>query len=74
MITDRDLIEARRAGADERDYLRAQNDFLDRHLLNWFPKMTAKLKRGKPLPFYAGLAETAFAFFKAEKEYLAAII
>jgi len=63
--------EALQANLSCGDYVRAQRDFLDRLVLSWFPRMTAKLASQSPPPFYAALCCFALAFFESEKTYLA---
>jgi len=65
--------ETRKTEIDPSDYVRAQRDFLDRHVLGWFPLVAHKLTGEQPPPFYASLVEFALAFFHADREYLGRI-
>jgi len=65
--------ELRAQGTDPSDYVRAQRDFLDRHVLGWFPLVAHKITGQQPSPFFQGLFELALAFFQADTEYLARI-
>ncbi len=62
--------EARDAGGEADSYLRAQRDFLQRQLANWWPLLAAAVKRQRPLPFYRALVALAGRFLDAERAYL----
>ena len=62
--------EARKAGVDPSDYVRGQRDFLERHVLAWFPLLAHKLPAQQPHPFFQALVDFALAFFQADREYL----
>ena len=62
--------EARDAGGDVDSHLRAQRDFLQRQLANWWPLLTAAVKLQRPKPFYRSLVALAGRFFDAERTYL----
>ena len=62
--------EEREAGGDEGSYLRAQRDFLKRQLGNWWPLLTAAVKRQRPLPFYRSLVALTGRFLEAERRYV----
>ncbi len=57
-------------GGDINSYRRAQRDFLQRQLANWWPLLAAGLKRQRPLPFYRSLVALAGRFFDSERTYL----
>ncbi len=63
--------EARKAGQDPSDYVRAERDFLDRQVLGWFPLVAHKLTGQQPHPFFQALADFSLSFFQADREYLA---
>ena len=63
---------AARNESDRRSCRRAQADFLDNHLANWWPKIAEKIKRHEPLPFYRSLAGFTSKFLDAELTHLAA--
>ena len=62
--------EARDAGGDIDSYVRAQRDFLQRQLVNWWPLLAAAVKRQRPLPFHRSLVALAGRFFDAERTHL----
>ncbi len=62
--------EARAAGGDVESYLRAQKDFLDRHLVSWLPQLAAKLRQQRPAPFYRALGGLAARFVECERRYV----
>jgi DMSO reductase family type II enzyme chaperone len=55
---------------DRTSYLRAERDFLERHLCAWVPRLVERLGRQQPQPFYAALARLADAFLAADLHYL----
>jgi DMSO reductase family type II enzyme chaperone len=57
--------------ADPAPLLRAERDFLTRHLCKWVPRLQAKLAKQRPLPFFAALVQVAAAFFAADQAYAA---
>jgi len=62
--------EAREEGGDAGSYVRAQRDFLQRRLANWWPLLAAAVKQQRPLPFHRSLVALAGRFFDAERTYL----
>ena len=62
--------EARDSGGDVDSYLRAQRDFLQRQLANWWPILAATVKRQRPMPFYRALAVLLARFLDAERTYV----
>ncbi len=62
--------EAKKAGGDEASYVRAQGDFLQRQMANWWPLLTAAVQRQRPLPFYRSLVPLTGRFLEAERSYL----
>ncbi len=63
---------ARGRGADELPLVRAQRDFLTRHLAKWWPMLRRKLPSQQPSPFYDALTAIAERFFAADLAYLTA--
>lgn len=63
---------------DRSPYLRAQRDFVARHLGKWLPLLARRLQAQKPvlsvaegaLPFFAGLVALAGEFLQRERDYL----
>jgi len=55
---------------DRTSYLRAERDFLERHLCAWVPLLSERLRRQQPHPFYAALIRLAEAFLAADLRYL----
>jgi DMSO reductase family type II enzyme chaperone len=64
--------EARQGGADPSSLLRAERDFLARHLCKWVPRMQARLAKQKTDPFFPTLVHFAASFFEADRAYAAA--
>lgn len=59
---------------DRTSYLRAERDFLERHLCVWVPRLGERLRRQQPHPFYAALARLAEAFLTADLRYLEGLL
>ena len=55
---------------DRTSYLRAERDFLERHLCAWVPRLGERLRRQQPPTFYAALVRLAEAFMVADLRYL----
>jgi len=55
---------------DRTSYLRAERDFLERHLCGWVPRLAERLRRQQPPAFYAALTRLAEAFLAADLRYL----
>ena len=49
---------------------RAQLNFLDDHLLNWVPKLTAQMRHFCKTDFYAGVSRLTFGFLKESRAAL----
>jgi DMSO reductase family type II enzyme chaperone len=62
--------EARNTGGDVDSYLRAQSDFVQRQLANWWPALVAAVKQQRPLPFYRALVALLARVLDAERTYL----
>jgi DMSO reductase family type II enzyme chaperone len=63
--------ELRQQGQDPGSLLRAERDFLARHLCKWVPRMQARLAKQECLPFFPALVRFALAFFNADQQYAA---
>ncbi len=61
---------ARKSDGDVDSYLRAQRDFVQRHLANWWPILVAAVKQQRPMPFYRALVALLARFLDAERTYL----
>jgi DMSO reductase family type II enzyme chaperone len=59
---------------DRTSYLRAERDFLERHLCAWVPRLVERLQRQQPHPFYAALAALAETFLAADLRYLQGVL
>lgn len=64
--------EGRQHGHDPSSLLRAQRDFLARHLCKWVPRLQARLAKQTTLPFFPALIRFAAAFFELDQGYAAA--
>jgi DMSO reductase family type II enzyme chaperone len=56
--------------ADRRSLAKAQLDFLGDHLHSWWPRLAARLKPQRPLPFYRSLADLTSRFLVADLTHL----
>ena len=65
-------VEARQQGGDVPSLLRAERDFLARHLCAWVPKMRTRLAKQSAGSFYPALVELGVRFFTADQAYAAA--
>ncbi|MFQ5667360.1 MAG: molecular chaperone TorD family protein [Candidatus Binatia bacterium] len=63
--------EARQHGLDPMPLLRAERDFLTRHLCKWVPHLQARLARHATSSFFPALVRFATAFFEADRAYAA---
>jgi len=50
--------------------LRAQKEFLDQHLLAWFPALVRNVRRATPAGFYRDIAEVAHAFVVHDRDLI----
>jgi putative dimethyl sulfoxide reductase chaperone len=66
--------EQRQQGCDPSSLLRAERDFLSRHLCKWLPRMQARLEKQDCPPFFPALVRFAVAFFEADQQYAAAAV
>lgn len=49
-------------------YLKAQRDFLERHLAVWLPKLCAEIEKSVKVPFYKALARLMARFVQRDME------
>lgn len=63
--------EARQLGNDPSSLMRAERDFLARHLCRWVPRLKERLAKQKPPPFFLSLVDFALAFFEADRKHAA---
>ncbi len=66
--------QARQSGGDRKSYLRAQRDFLERHLNGWWPSAVAATQRQRPQRFYRSLMALVLRFLTAESGHLASAL
>jgi len=66
--------QARQSGDDRESYLRAQRDFLERHLNGWWPLALAATQRQRPQRFYRSLMTLVLRFLAAERGHLASAL
>ena len=64
--------ESRQHGLDPSSLLRAERDFLARHLCKWMPRLQGRLAKQDTLPFFTDLVRFAVAFFERDHAYAAA--
>ena len=64
--------EACQHGLDVPSLLRAERDFLARHLCRWMPLLQARLAKQSTLPFFPALIRFAATFLAADHAYAAA--
>ncbi len=64
--------ELRQQGRDPGSLVRAERDFLARHVCKWVPRMEARLVKQECPPFFPALVRFAVTFFAADQQYAAA--
>jgi len=64
--------QVRQQGQDPSSLLRAERDFLARHLCRWVPRLQARLAKQDTLPFFPALVQLALEFFEADRGYASA--
>jgi DMSO reductase family type II enzyme chaperone len=64
--------DAQQNGLDTGSLLRAERDFLARHLCKWLPRLQAKLAKQSAGPFFPALVRFAATFFERDQTYAAA--
>jgi putative dimethyl sulfoxide reductase chaperone len=57
-------------GITQAPYIRAQCDFIDRHLNPWMPRLQHEVRKRKIAPFYIALTDLTAAYIAADREYL----
>ena len=65
-------VEACQQGLDVASLLRAERDFLARHLCKWMPHLQARLAKQTTLPFFPDLVRFTATFLAADQAYAAA--
>jgi DMSO reductase family type II enzyme chaperone len=65
---------ARAREKDALPFLRAERDFLDRHLGRWFPMLRRKLPTQQPSPFYDALTRLTAAVLASDQGYLRSLL
>jgi DMSO reductase family type II enzyme chaperone len=63
-------VAALHQGQPRDSYLRAEGDFLERHLCAWIPLLGQCVRRHHPHPFYAALTRLTEEFLAHERDYL----
>jgi len=66
--------QARETGGDKESYVRAQRDFVERHLHGWWPLAVAATQGQRPQRFYRSLAALLQRFLAAERGHLASVL
>jgi DMSO reductase family type II enzyme chaperone len=66
--------QAQETGGDEESYLRAQRDFLERHLHGWWPLAVTASQGQRPQRFYRSLMALIQRFLAAERGHLASVL
>ena len=66
--------QARQAGGDRESYLRAQRDFLERHLNNWWPLAVAATRGQRSQRFYRSLMVLIQRFLAAERDHVTSVL
>jgi DMSO reductase family type II enzyme chaperone len=66
-------VTALQRGQDRGSYLRAQRDFLERHLARWVPQVKAQVEKQSGAPFFLGLVGLAEAFLLADLAYVVSL-
>jgi DMSO reductase family type II enzyme chaperone len=67
-------VSALQRGKDRGPYLRAQRDFLQRHLARWVPQVRVLSEKHRALPFFLGLVRLTEVFLLADLAYVASLI
>jgi len=60
---------ARQEGVESAPLVRAQRDFLGRHLCRWVPQLEARLSKQEAAPFFVALVRFAAAFLQRDRAY-----
>ena len=65
--------QAHQSGGDPLPLLRAERDFLARHLCRWVPRLKERLGKQATYPFFSALVQFAATFFDADRAYAAGV-
>jgi DMSO reductase family type II enzyme chaperone len=66
-------VSALQREKDRGPYLRAQRDFLQRHLARWVPQVKVLAEKQRAFPFFLGLVGLTEAFLLADFAYVASL-
>jgi len=67
-------VSALQREKDRGTYLRAQRDFLQRHLARWVPQVRTLAEKQGAAPFFLGLVGLTEAFLLADLAYVASLV
>lgn len=67
-------VAALHGGQDRTSYVRAQRDFLERHLARWVPKACRSLERQQPHPFFLALMSLTEEFLTRDLGHVRALL
>jgi DMSO reductase family type II enzyme chaperone len=67
-------VSALQRGQDRGPYLRAQRDFLQRHLARWVPQVRVLADKQRATPFLMGLVRLTEAFLLADLAHVASLV
>jgi len=67
-------VAALHDGGDRTSYLRAQRDFLERHLARWVPRACRSLERQHPQPFFLALMSLTEEFLTRDLEHVRSLL
>jgi DMSO reductase family type II enzyme chaperone len=65
--------DAEQGGRDPAPYVRAQRDFVERHLANWLPSFAATAEQRVASPFYKALSRLAASFVSLDFQHVMAL-
>jgi putative dimethyl sulfoxide reductase chaperone len=65
--------EVRPQGIDPAPLLRAERDFLARHLCRWVPRLRERLANKEAIPFFPALVDFTLAFLRADHDHATAL-
>jgi len=67
-------VSALQREKDRAPYLRAQRDFLQRHLARWVPQVRVLAEKQRAAPFFLGLVGLTEVFLLADLAYVASLV
>lgn len=67
-------VAALHGAQDRTSYLRAQRDFLERHLARWVPKACRSLERQQPQPFFLALMSLTEEFLTRDLRHVRSLL